>query len=202
MTLMSEAQCVPFCALGAPSCFRVRTPRVEPFGAADFAPRATQRANTDFYLHAARHFQNDVGDGPFRPRAAEEGRGQGRLKAHGRGPRREEVRRHLLLRSRECALHRPVFTRRARSCMRSGLDAHPPCPHTTCLQWCGPCRKFTPLLSVCYEDMPNSDEVEVSEEESVRVLTRLSCSGGPRLFDRPRPFFPWFTRQQPVHALP
>jgi hypothetical protein len=27
--------------------------------------------------------------------------------------------------------------------------------------WCGPCRKFTPLLSVCYEDQPDRSEVEV-----------------------------------------
>jgi thiol-disulfide isomerase/thioredoxin len=29
------------------------------------------------------------------------------------------------------------------------------------LQWCGPCRKFTPLLSVAYEDQPDPKEVQV-----------------------------------------
>lgn len=27
--------------------------------------------------------------------------------------------------------------------------------------WCGPCRKFTPLLSIAYEDMTDAAEVEV-----------------------------------------
>lgn len=29
------------------------------------------------------------------------------------------------------------------------------------LQWCGPCRKFTPLFAVTYEDQPDRNEVEV-----------------------------------------
>ena len=28
-------------------------------------------------------------------------------------------------------------------------------------QWCGPCRKFTPLFAVTYEDQPDKSEVEV-----------------------------------------
>jgi thiol-disulfide isomerase/thioredoxin len=28
-------------------------------------------------------------------------------------------------------------------------------------QWCGPCRKFSPLLTVCYEDLADKNEVEV-----------------------------------------
>ena len=27
--------------------------------------------------------------------------------------------------------------------------------------WCGPCRKFTPLFAVTYEDQPDKNEVEV-----------------------------------------
>ena len=29
------------------------------------------------------------------------------------------------------------------------------------MQWCGPCRKFTPLLTVCYEDLEDKSELEV-----------------------------------------
>lgn len=52
-------------------------------------------------------------------------------------------------------------------------------------QWCGPCRKFTPLLSVCYEDMPSKDEVEVRRPP--RCAPRAACPAGPRRFQRRPP---------------
>ena len=47
--------------------------------------------------------------------------------------------------------------------------------------WCGPCRKFTPLLSVCYEDQPEKDEVEVvfvSSDHDVEGFDEYLCVGG------------------------
>ena len=60
------------------------------------------------------------------------------------------------------ALARYLFIFRSPSDARSGLAlalvayAAPPPP-----QWCGPCRKFTPLFAITYEDLPDKDEVEV-----------------------------------------
>lgn len=34
-------------------------------------------------------------------------------------------------------------------------------PLCALMQWCGPCRKFTPMLSVTYEDRTDPNEVEV-----------------------------------------
>ena len=44
--------------------------------------------------------------------------------------------------------------------------------------WCGPCRKFTPLLGVCYEDQPDKDEVEVvfvSSDHDVEGFDEYLC---------------------------
>ena len=44
-----------------------------------------------------------------------------------------------------------------RACCSSQQSATHPSPS----QWCGPCRKFTPLLAVTYDDQADKNEVEV-----------------------------------------
>lgn len=55
----------------------------------------------------------------------------------------------------------------------------PPTSYTASLpaalsQWCGPCRKFTPLFAVTYDDQVDKNEVEVRVWREWRVLVR-SC---------------------------
>ena len=57
--------------------------------------------------------------------------------------------------------------------------------------WCGPCRKFTPLLSVCYEDQADKDEVEVvfvSSDHDVDGFDEYLCvdKARPRVLTRAR----------------